>query len=400
MKDKADKQGKESRFRLGEANSVTLEGINGMNELLMLNAVDRYQKKNRKFMDKLVEIQVKYAQRMGTEGGLLQIASGITAVIINICAVWLVLHNQLSLNWFAVIGTTVWLAFAPVLELCNMARNFGVIFAASGRISAVLSGEPLVQDTGKISDISETGQNVTFTNVCYRYVNTTEDVLKNVSFTASEGKVTALVGESGAGKTTCTNLLTRMWDVKSGEISIGGTDIRNLSLDTLHHLVTVVPQDVYLFNTSIRENISLGRPGATEEEIQSAARMAKVHSFIMSLPEGYDTVTGERGVQLSGGQKQRIAIARALLMDAPILVMDEAVSNLDTKTDMEIQKTLRNIADKKTIIMVAHRLSTIMEADELVVFKNGQVVQKGTHQELCQQEGYYKELIKSQINES
>ena len=348
----------------------------------------------------LVEIQVKYAQSMGTEGGLLQIASGITAVIINICAVWLVLHNQLSLNWFAVIGTTVWLAFAPVLELCNMARNFGVIFAASGRISAVLSGEPLVQDTGKISDISETGQNVTFTNVCYRYVNTTEDVLKNVSFTASEGKVTALVGESGAGKTTCTNLLTRMWDVKSGEISIGGTDIRNLSLDTLHHLVTVVPQDVYLFNTSIRENISLGRPGATEEEIQSAARMAKVHSFIMSLPEGYDTVTGERGVQLSGGQKQRIAIARALLMDAPILVMDEAVSNLDTKTDMEIQKTLRNIADKKTIIMVAHRLSTIMEADELVVFKNGQVVQKGTHQELCQQEGYYKELIKSQINES
>ena len=224
--------------------------------------------------------------------------------------------------------------------------------------------------------------------------------MKNVSFTASERKVAALVGESGAGKTTCTNLLTRMWDVKSGEISIGGTDIRNLSLDTLHHLVTVVPQDVYLFNTSIRENISLGRPGATEEEIQSAARMAKVHSFIISLPEGYDTVTGERGVQLSGGQKQRIAIARALLMDAPILVMDEAVSNLDTKTDMEIQKTLRNIADKKTIIMVAHRLSTIMEADELVVFKNGQVVQKGTHQELCQQEGYYKELIKSQINES
>ncbi len=400
MKDKADKQGKESRFRLGEANSVTLEGINGMNELLMLNAVDRYQKKNKKFMDKLVEIQVKYAQRMGTEGGLLQIASGITAVIINICAVWLVLHNQLSLNWFAVIGTTVWLAFAPVLELCSMARNFGVIFAASGRISAVLSGEPLVQDTGKISDISETGQNVTFKNVCYRYVNTTEDVLKNVSFTASEGKVTALVGESGAGKTTCTNLLTRMWDVKSGEISIGGIDIRNLSLDTLHHLVTVVPQDVYLFNTSIRENISLGRPDATEEEIQSAAKMAMVHSFIMSLPEGYDTVTGERGVQLSGGQKQRIAIARALLMDAPILVMDEAVSNLDTKTDMEIQKTLRNITDKKTIILVAHRLSTIMEADELVVFKNGQVVQKGTHQELCQQEGYYKELIKSQINES
>ena len=399
MKNKADIQGKESRFRLGEANSVTLEGINGMNELLMLNAVDRYQKKNRKFMDALVDIQVKYAQRMGTEGGLLQIASGITAVIINICAVWLVLHNRLSLNWFAVVGTTVWLAFAPVLELCNMARNFGIIFAASGRISNVLTGKPLVKDEGQDVKVSEVDPEIKFDHVGYRYVNTAEDVLKDISFTAPKGKVTALVGESGAGKTTCTNLLIRMWDVKSGQISIGGKDIREMSLDSLHHLISVVPQDVYLFNISIGDNIRLGRPEATDEEVKQAAEMARVDAFIESLPEGYNTVTGERGVQISGGQRQRIAIARALLMDTPILVMDEAVSSLDTRTDLEIQKTLRSIAKKKTIILVAHRLSTICEADRLVVFKNGEIVETGTHEQLYKNNGYYKELIKSQMPE-
>ena len=397
MKNKADIQGKESRFRLGEANSVTLEGVNGMNELLMLNAVDRYQKKNRKFMDALVDIQVKYAQRMGTEGGLLQMTSGVTAVIINICAVWLVLHNQLSLNWFAVVGTTVWLAFAPVLELCNMARNFGIIFAASGRISNVLTGKPLVKDKGQDIAVAEVNPEIKFENVCYRYVNTAEDVLKDISFTAPKGKVTALVGESGAGKTTCTNLLIRMWDVKSGQISIGGKDIRQMSLDSLHHLISVVPQEVYLFNVSIGDNIRLGRPEATDEEVKQAAEMARVDEFIESLPEGYNTVTGERGVQISGGQRQRIAIARALLMDAPILVMDEAVSSLDTKTDLEIQKTLRSIAKKKTIILVAHRLSTIREADKLIVFKNGEIVETGTHEQLYKNDGYYKELIKSQV---
>ncbi len=397
MKNKADIQGKESRFRLGEANSVTLEGVNGMNELLMLNAVDRYQKKNRKFMDALVDIQVKYAQRMGTEGGLLQMTSGITAVIINICAVWLVLHNQLSLNWFAVVGTTVWLTFAPVLELCNMARNFGIIFAASGRISNVLTGEPLVKDKGQDIAVTEVNPEIKFEHVYYRYVNTAEDVLKDISFAAPKGKVTALVGESGAGKTTCSNLLIRMWDVKSGQISIGGKDIRQMSLDSLHHLISVVPQEVYLFNVSIGDNIRLGRPEATDEEVRQAAEMARVDEFIESLPEGYNTVTGERGVQISGGQRQRIAIARALLMDAPILVMDEAVSSLDTKTDLEIQKTLRSIAKKKTIILVAHRLSTIREADKLVVFKNGEIVETGTHEQLYKNDGYYKELIKSQV---
>lgn len=396
MRRKADEQGRESRFRLGEANAVTLEGISGMNELLTLNAVEDYQKKNYKFMDALTKIQVQYAKRMGTEGGMLQIASGIAAVLINICGIWLVLNQKLSMEWYAVVGTTVWLVFAPILELCGMVRNFGIIFAASGRIANILSSEPIVEEHGEKVEISKLSPNVEFDKVSFRYKNTSSDVLHKVSFQVKSGNVLAIVGESGAGKTTCMHLLTRMWDVKSGSIKVGGKDIRDIRLEDLHHMISVVSQDVYLFNISIGENIRLGRPEATMQEVEEAAKMARVHDFIASLPEGYDTITGERGLQVSGGQRQRIAIARALLMDTPILIMDEAVSNLDTKTDQEIQRTIRTLARKKTILLVAHRLSTILEADEIVVMKDGNVLQKGTHEELMKTPGYYRKLVEAQ----
>ena len=397
LRKKADEQGKESRFRLGEANSVTLEGINGMNELLTLNSVDSYKKKNKKFMEALTDIQVQYAKRMGTEGGMLQAVSGIAAVIINLAAIGLVFGGSLSTEWFAVVGTIVWLVFGPFLELCNMARNFGLIFAASDRISGIIEAEPIIRDTGKETSTAADDSNVSFENVSYAYEGMSDYVLRDVSFTAERGKMIAIVGGSGAGKTTCTNLLCRMWDVNEGAIRIGGTDIRDLKVSALRKLISVVPQDVYLFNISMKDNIKLGYPEATDEEVRQAARMAMVDDFIESLPDGYDTIAGERGLQMSGGQRQRIAIARALLKDSPILVMDEAVSNLDTKTDSKIQQTIRNIAKDKTVIMVAHRLSTILEADELVVLKDGRVVQKGHHNELIARDGYYKELMSAQI---
>ncbi len=396
MKRTADKQGAESRFRLGEANSVTLEGINGMNEILTLNWQDRYSEKNRRFMQRLTDIQVVYAKRMGVEGGLLQIVAGFSAVLINILGIWLTLQGKLAVEWYAVVGTTVWLAFNPVLELCSLARNFGNVFAASERVTNILLSAPIVRDEGRETDVTKLAPDICFDHVHFGYDNG-PDVLKDLSFEIKSGEIVALVGASGAGKTTCTSLLTRLWDVRSGSVTVGGTDVRDMSLQDLHSMISVVLQDVYLFNTSVRENIRLGRPDATDKEVIEAAKMAQIDDFIRSLPNSYDTVTGERGVQMSGGQRQRIAIARALLRDAPILILDEAVSNLDTKTDQEIQETIRRLAHKKTILLVAHRLSTILEADRLLVLKEGELAEEGTHDQLVEENGYYRALISAQL---
>lgn len=394
---KADKQGLECRFRLGEANSVTLEGINGMNEILTLNWRERYRKKNASYMEALTDAQVRYARRMGIEGSLLRTASALAALVLNLVGISLVQSGQLSLEWYAAIGVASWVAFLPMVSLCGMARSFGEVFASSERVTSLMEMEPAIKDTGSVSDVENLAPEIAFSKVSFQYEEEGPKVLQEVSFAVHPGETVALVGESGAGKTTCTSLLNRLWNVKSGKIEIGGMDIRKLKLDSLRQLIAVVPQDVYLFNSSIRDNLRLGKKEATEEEIKEAAKMACIHDFIESLPYGYDTVVGERGVQMSGGQRQRIAIARALLKDAPILVMDEAVSNLDTKTDQEIQDTIRNLSHKKTILIVAHRLSTIREADRLVVLHRGEVVQEGTHEELIKKEGFYKNLIAAQI---
>lgn len=394
---KADEQGLECRFRLGEANSVTLEGINGMNEILTLNWRERYRKKNASYMEALTDAQVRYARRMGIEGSLLRTASALAALVLNLVGISLVQSGQLSLEWYAAIGVASWVAFLPMVSLCGMARSFGEVFASSERVTSLMEMEPAIKDTGSVSDVENLAPEIAFSKVSFQYEEEGPKVLQEVSFAVHPGETVALVGESGAGKTTCTSLLNRLWNVKSGKIEIGGMDIRKLKLDSLRQLIAVVPQDVYLFNSSIRDNLRLGKKEATEEEIKEAAKMACIHDFIESLPYGYDTVVGERGVQMSGGQRQRIAIARALLKDAPILVMDEAVSNLDTKTDQEIQDTIRNLSHKKTILIVAHRLSTIREADRLVVLHRGEVVQEGTHEELIKKEGFYKNLIAAQI---
>ena len=394
---KADEQGLECRFRLGEANSVTLEGINGMNEILTLNWRERYRKKNASYMEALTDAQVRYARRMGIEGSLLRTASALAALVLNLVGISLVQSGQLSLEWYAAIGVASWVAFLPMVSLCGMARSFGEVFASSERVTSLMEMEPAIKDTGSVSDVENLAPEIAFSKVSFQYEEEGPKVLQEVSFAVHPGETVALVGESGAGKTTCTSLLNRLWNVKSGKIEIGGMDIRKLKLDSLRQLIAVVPQDVYFFNSSIRDNLRLGKKEATEEEIKEAAKMACIHDFIESLPYGYDTVVGERGVQMSGGQRQRIAIARALLKDAPILVMDEAVSNLDTKTDQEIQDTIRNLSHKKTILIVAHRLSTIREADRLVVLHRGEVVQEGTHEELIKKEGFYKNLIAAQI---
>lgn len=236
---------------------------------------------------------------------------------------------------------------------------------------------------------------ITFEHVSFSYENGVS-VLNDLSFTVEDGKTTALVGPSGSGKSTVISLISRFWDVDNGEIRMGNEKLRNIRPDALTEEITCVFQDVYLFNDTILNNIRMAKPSATMEEVTQASRLANCHEFIMQMENGYDTLVGEGGSTLSGGEKQRVSIARALLKDAPVVLLDESTSSLDVDNEKEINHALDHLMAEKTVVVIAHRLDTIINADQIIVLDEGSVREKGTHQELCRQQGWYAQMIKEQ----
>ena len=243
---------------------------------------------------------------------------------------------------------------------------------------------------------------ICFENVNFGYKSIDgkgSEVLNNVSFTIKKGKTVALVGSSGGGKTTICHLLPRFYVCEDGKITIGGNNINDVSAFDLRQKIAVVSQDIFLFAGSVRDNILYGAPDKTEEEMIVAAKRANIHDYVMTLPNGYDTQVGERGVKLSGGQKQRISIARAFLKNPPILILDEATSALDNMTEMQVQKSLAELSTGRTTLVVAHRLSTVKNADEILVLTEGQITERGSHEELISQGGVYADLYRYQFKE-
>jgi ATP-binding cassette subfamily B protein len=233
---------------------------------------------------------------------------------------------------------------------------------------------------------------LSFRNVGFTYASGGEPALKNISFAIPKGKLTAIVGPSGSGKSTILRLLARFWDATDGEILCGGTTLNNLDPESWQENISMVLQDVYLFHETIRENILFGRRDATEEEMIEAAKKAGCHGFIMALPEGYDTIVGEGGSTLSGGEKQRISIARAFLKKAPILLLDEPTASLDAKNEVLVQQAVGELVKNTTVVMIAHRLKTIQNADQILVLNKGEIVEQGAHEQLMRQNGLYAKL--------
>ena len=324
----------------------------------------------------------------------LNILYGIGIAAIFGLAIFLEQNGSLSLAYVLGVLLFVFDLFGPLKALYGEASRLTVMNAALDRIEAVLD-EPELPDTGKQhlpSQQAQLGQSeVQFSDVAFAYQD--KEVLHHINFSMRKNSMTALVGPSGGGKSTIANLLARLWDVKSGRVTIRGVDIRNVPLSELMDQISMVFQRVYLFQDTIYNNISMGKPDATEEEVYESAKKARCYDFIMALPDGFQTVVGEGGATLSGGEKQRISIARCILKDAPIVILDEATASVDTDNESYIQEAISELVKGKTLLVIAHRLNTIQNADQILVIDNGQIAQHGTHEELLAQPGIYQDFV-------
>ena len=308
--------------------------------------------------------------------------------IVFICA-WQAAQGQMSMAFFLMFVLFSFVMFGSVENINDAAHLLGVIDSAMDKLEALENAEYIDQDG---TDIKPTSYDIEFKDVSFGYDDRT--ILHDLNFTIPQNATTAIVGPSGGGKTTLCNLIARFYDVNSGTITLGGTDIRIFTCDSLLRNISMVFQNVYLFRDTIKNNIKFGSPDAADEQIIAAAKAARCHDFIMALPDGYDTVIGEGGSSLSGGEKQRISIARAMLKDAPIVILDEATASIDPENEHLIQEAISALTHGKTIVTIAHRLATIENADQILVIDGGTVAQRGTHEELLEQEGTYKTFIK------
>jgi subfamily B ATP-binding cassette protein MsbA len=305
---------------------------------------------------------------------------------------------NLSAGRFFGLITGIFILYDPIKTLSKIQLVMQQSIAATTAIFALLDSEPTVQDAPNAAVLSSSQGRIDFENVTFRYANTVTDAISNLTLRIQPGKTHALVGASGAGKSTILSLILRLYDPTSGAVKIDGHDLRSITQKSLRERIGLVTQETFLFHDTISNNIRFGRLDATPDEVHEAARAAYAHDFIMAQPKGYETVIGDKGCLLSGGQQQRLAIARAVLKNAPILLLDEATSSLDSESEQQIQKALAKLAAGRTVIAIAHRLSTVLSADQIIVMDGGRIKEIGTHAELLEKSGYYRRLYDHQFN--
>lgn len=371
-----------------EAVAATLEYVQGISVVKSFNMCDK----------NLSDIEDAYESNAAASYGVERVFTPlnmtysmvfrISACMIMLCAGILAVGGDLSFANLAVILIASFTIFNPIEVMGQMTTMIRTMDAALDRVERIKQAKK-IDENGR--DIPLDSFDIGFEHVSFAYEKG-NPILKDVSFSIPQGSMTAIVGPSGGGKTTITRLIARFWDVQEGSITIGGHDVKEFTCDSLLKNMSMVFQNVYLFHDTIENNIKFGCPDATHEQVVEAAKKACCHDFISALPQGYDTVIGEGGSTLSGGEKQRISIARAMLKDAPIILLDEATASVDPENEVHLQQAISALVKNKTLIVIAHRLSTIRDADQILVVDNGKIVEKGVHAELIQQKGIYQKF--------
>ena len=381
-----------------EANSIAIDSLINYETVKYFNNEafehHRYGETLAEWEDAAVKSQTSMSGLNIAQGAL--IACGVTLVMV--LAAQEVIAGTMSLGDLVLVNAFMLQVFIPLNFLGVVYSQVKHSLSDMDRMFKLLHVEAEIEDADNARPLEVGDGNIRFEHVAFHY-NEERPILRDISFNVPAGKKLAVVGHSGAGKSTLARLLFRFYDVTAGSVLINGQDIRSVTQQSLREAIGIVPQDTVLFNDTIEYNIAYGRCAATHEQIAQAARMANIHDFIQSLPDGYQTVVGERGLKLSGGEKQRIAIARAMLKNPKILVFDEATSSLDSKSEKAILESLKALAKNHTTLVIAHRLSTIIDADEIVVIDNGTIIERGPHQQLLDQNGRYAEMWALQLQE-
>lgn len=390
---RAHEDGRAVRLAVAEAAADSVDDIQGLREITFFNRQDDRLRRMGQVDAAIAAAQVRHAVWSGQQTAWLELLSAVGGIGGLVVGGMLVGEGQLSIGFFPMVSLLSIYAFKPVGDLIETARDFGLVTAAANRYFAEFD-HPVEQETESRNPIPQ-DRSIVFDRVRFTYPGALKPALSDVTLAIREGETVAIVGRSGAGKTTLASLLQRLWRPDSGVIRIGETNIQALALNDLRCLISVVPQEPYLFRASIAENIALGEEGWVDtDRVRTAARVAQAHEFVSALPKGYDTMIGERGVTLSGGQRQRIAIARAIYRQSPILILDEAVANLDAENDRLFHAALKAIPGDRTCILIAHRLSTIKQADRIAMIADGRVVEFGSYEGLLRDSPSFRALIR------
>jgi subfamily B ATP-binding cassette protein MsbA len=383
-----------------EVNQVLQETLSGQQVVKSFGAEEIESNRFRDRVQRLRRSNLRYVRQQAIASPLIEFFGALTIVGLLWYARVQIQHHAMTAGEFSSFVIALLMLYEPVKRLTGIHNIFQQALGASQKVFEYLDGDQQIKERPNAAKLSRFEESIQFEDVSFHYPSAPNGfVLDRVRLEVKSGEVVALVGPSGAGKTTLANLVPRFYDAAAGAVRIDGRDVRDLRLSSLREKIGIVAQDTFLFNDTVANNIGYGRPNATREQIQEAARNALAEEFILRMPEGYDTMIGERGQKLSGGQRQRLAIARALLKNAPILILDEATSHLDTESERLVQAALQNLMAHRTVIVIAHRLSTIRRADKIVVLDRGRITETCTHEELVSHGGIYQRLHELQFLE-